>query len=92
MPRQPEKERDWDRSQMAPDLVEGEALNEANQVPATPGDAERWTKTQWVGEDVDGHRPEADSPEEMPEGESGLTGSRHNPGVEDWASDSSTKR
>jgi hypothetical protein len=49
-----------------------------------PGSADRWTKTQWVG-DLGNGAPEPIDPVAMPEGENRLSGDRHNPGEEHWA-------
>ena len=76
MARQQGPYREWDRSQWA-----GVA---AGVLPPQP-EERRWNKSQWVGDQggttaVGGLRPQ-----DMPEGESSLSGFRHNPGVQHWA-------
>lgn len=48
------------------------------------GAADRWNKTQWVGDQGHG-APSPVDPDAMPEGESRFSGDRHNPGEEHWA-------
>ncbi len=68
---------EWDRTQWA-----GSAPDTR---PAPEVQHGRWNKFQWVGEQ--GHRSQVrwPQPQEMPEGEGGLSGFRHNPGVQHWA-------
>jgi hypothetical protein len=87
MTESPKQFREWDRRQWA-----GNNSDEASYLQATSdvqtepaGETPRWSKTQWVGEDASGNRPARQTPDEMPEGEPGLSGSRHNPGVQHWA-------
>jgi hypothetical protein len=82
-----DKDRNWSEGQMAEDEGESDADREANEARSEPADQAHWNKQEWVGEDASGHRPAPESPEEMPEGEAGLSGSRQNPGASTWASD-----
>jgi hypothetical protein len=86
MTERPAKLTNWDRRQWAGEGAEVDSRGEAKEAHAEPGVEPRWNKADWVGEDASGHRPARQSPEDMPEGESGLSGSRHNPGVQSWAS------
>ena len=69
--------REWDRSEWA---------SAATHAPTPPPAGEgRWNKFQWIGDRgrvgiVDRRRAG-----DMPEGESSLSGFRHNPGVQHWA-------
>jgi hypothetical protein len=56
----------------------------ADRTPTDEATGDRWTKTQWVGDQGHG-APEPQDPDTMPEGETGLSGDRHNPGEEHWA-------
>jgi hypothetical protein len=82
----PKEFREWDRHQWAGDNAEGVSDTAANDAQAEPAAETRWTKAEWVGEDASGHRPARQPPDDMPEGEPGLSGSRHNPGVQHWVS------
>ena len=86
MTKSPEKFREWDRHQWAGHDAEGDSEAATNEAQTEPAAGTRWTKTQWIGEDASGHRPARQTPEDMPEGEPGLSGSRHNPGVQHWSS------
>lgn len=56
----------------------------AGEDPARDRDAApRWTKDQWVGDQGDGSHGHL-SAVEMPEGERGLSGFRHNPSGSHW--------
>jgi hypothetical protein len=90
MTEKPEEQRDWDRHEWASDEQEGVA-GKGQDVESSSADAGRWNKTEWVGEDASGHRPAPESPEEMPEGEPGLSGSRHTPGEQHWVSEDSSQ-
>jgi hypothetical protein len=74
---------DWDRSEW-----KGEPDADTDRTAATtPADAatgDRWTKTQWPGDQGAGS-PEPVDPDAMPEGEPGLSGDRHAPGESHWA-------
>ena len=86
-----EKFREWDRRQWAGDNAEAQS-DTNRKVAEEPAVETRWNKAQWAGEDVSGHRPARQAPEDMREGEPGLTGSRHNPGVQSWAGADRAKR
>ena len=45
----------------------------------------RWNKFQWVGDQGRTASSGWRTAQDMPEGESGLSGFRHNPGVQHWA-------
>jgi hypothetical protein len=77
---------DWDRRQWAGEEAAVDSRGEAKEAHPEPAVETRWNKADWVGEDASGHRPARQAPEDMPEGEPGLSGSRHNPGVQSWAS------
>lgn len=66
---------DWDRT-------EWEGGGAGPDASTTTGD--RWTKTQWVGDQGHGAPPPED-PDVMPEGEPGLSGDRHTPSEQHWA-------
>ncbi|HEU0244982.1 MAG TPA: hypothetical protein VFQ75_13850 [Candidatus Limnocylindrales bacterium] len=87
-----EKFREWDREQWAGGDRQRDAVEAAEGGPADPGPEARWTKSEWVGEDAQGRRPALESEEEMPEGDVGLSGNRHNPGVQHWVAGDTTKR
>lgn len=79
------KRREWDRHQWAGDDGEAGSVAEAEEARTEHATGTRWDKTQWVGEDASGQRPARQMREDMPEGEPGLSGYRHNPGVQHWA-------
>ena len=81
-----ERFRDWDRRQWASAIREREDDRSAEASVADLRAPARWNKGQWVGEDRLGRRPALKTPVEMPEGEPGISGNRHNPGVQAWAS------
>ena len=81
-----ERFRDWDRRQWASAIREREVDRSAEASVADLRTPARWNKAQWVGEDRLGRRPALKTPGEMPEGEPGISGNRHNPGVQAWAS------
>ena len=83
-----EQFREWDRRQWASATPEQEAVRNPEARGANLRAPARWNKAQWVGEDRLGRRPAPERPSEMPEGEPGISGNRHNPGVQDWASGS----
>ena len=87
-----ERFREWDRRQWASAIREQEAVRNAETSGADLRAQARWNKTQWVGEDRLGRRPAPETPSAMPEGEPGISGNRHNPGVQDWASGSPIER
>lgn len=68
------RERDWDRTEWA------------GSVTDKPGDAETptWNKTEWVGDQGEG-APEPIRREDMPEGDTSITGNRHPSGEQHWA-------
>lgn len=77
MTRQQDPYHEWDASQWA-----GVATDELR---APQAEHDRWNKFEWVG---DQGRPRTDAwrrPQDMPEGDAGLSGFRHNPGVQHWA-------
>jgi hypothetical protein len=76
MARQQGPYQDWDRSQWA-----GIAAEELP--PRT--EERRWNKFQWVGDQGRTIAVGWARPQDMPEGESGLSGFRHNPGIQHWA-------
>lgn len=79
-----ERFREWDRRQWASEVGLPETVGRPEG--ANSGVETRWNKTQWVGEDRRGRRPALEAPDQMPEGEPGISGNRHNPGVQAWAS------
>ena len=93
MTEQRNKTHDWDRSQWAGGTTakdrnmtmdpDADPHGSATEPAAEP----RWNKSEWVGDQGRGSRPAPQAPEDMPEGEPGLSGSRHNPGVQHWAPD-----
>lgn len=97
MTEQQNKTRDWDRSQWAggkaardPDMATGQDANPRENA-TEPAAEPHWNKNEWVGDQGRGSRPAPQEPEDMPEGEPGLSGERHNPGVQHWATDYSKK-
>ena len=66
---------DWDRRQWA--------SRPGGAAPTEPTD-EHWNKFEWVGDRGGAGTLLERRPEEMPEGESALSGFRHNPGVQHW--------
>jgi hypothetical protein len=62
-----------------PDRLSGD---DASREPVS-GAADHWNKAQWVGDQGHG-APAAMDPDDMPEGESRLSGDRHTPGEEHW--------
>lgn len=80
---------EWNRWQWASAVGQPETKDRAPADGAATGARGRWNKAQWVGEDRSGHRPAPDAPEQMPEGDPGISGNRHNPGVQAWASGTS---
>lgn len=93
MTEQRNKTRDWDRSQWAG----GKTARDPNMATRDPNMATEpaaephWNKNEWVGDQGRGSRPAPQAPEDMPEGEPGISGERHNPGVQHWATDYSKK-
>jgi hypothetical protein len=81
-----ERFREWDRRQWASGVGRSEAIGRPEADGAASSAEARWNKAQWVGEDQGGRRPAREAPEQMLEGESGISGNRHNPGVQAWAS------
>lgn len=79
------KLREWDRHQWAADDVEAGSVAAAEEARTELATETGWDKTQWVGEDASGQRLARQKREDMPEGEPGLSGYRHNPGVQHWA-------
>lgn len=69
---------DWARDEPA---REGTAVSDTEE---TAAGADRWNKSQWVGDQGDG-APAPEDPDLMPEGESDLSGKRHAPGEQHWA-------
>jgi hypothetical protein len=81
-----ERYREWDRRQWAGEVGRPETIGRPMADGAANGAETRWNKAQWVGEDRPGRRPAPQAPGGMPEGEPGISGNRHNPGVQAWAS------
>jgi hypothetical protein len=81
-----ERFREWDRRQWASEGGRSEAIARPDADGAASRAQARWNKAQWLGESRHGRRPAPDVPDQMPEGEPGISGSRHNPGVQAWAS------
>lgn len=82
MTRQDVPYRDWNRSEWASVPAQPPA------VPVLSRDDERrgrkhWSKFQWVGDRGHGEPPIKQA-DEMPEGEGGLSGFRHNPNPQHW--------
>ena len=86
-----DKSHNWREGQMAEDTGESDAEREVKEAGDEPAGQAHWSKDEWVGEDASGHRPALETADEMPEGEPGLSGNRHNPGASDWASEGSDK-
>jgi hypothetical protein len=72
--RDPQQEKDWDRTNWA---------GSVSDKPATPDD-KRWNKTEWVGNHGEG-MPAPVDPAQMPEGETSISGNRHGSGEQHWA-------
>ena len=81
MPDDTKPYRDWNRKQWAPD----EEKQERTANPDEPAQKKHWDKTEWVGERPNHTRIPSEGPEQMEEGESALSGMRHNPGEQHWA-------
>jgi hypothetical protein len=81
-----ERFREWDRRQWASEVGRSEGIGRPEADRAASGAEARWNKAQWVGEDQGGRRSAREAPEQMLEGEPGISGNRHNPGVQAWAS------
>ena len=71
-----ENEADDDQTNVVPDTAE------------TAATTDRWNKTQWVGDQGEG-APAPVDPDEMAEGEQGLSGHRDTSGEQHWAGDRS---
>ncbi len=72
---------DWDRREWV-----GEGQEPVGSpLPPRGSERPRWTKWEWVG---DNHNApgttRGNPPEAMPEGETSLSGMRHNPGMAHW--------
>jgi hypothetical protein len=80
-----ERFREWDRRQWAGEVGRSEAIGRPEADGAASSAQARWNKAQWAGEDQSGRRPAREAPEHMLEGEPGISGNRHNPGVQAWA-------
>jgi len=83
MARQQDPYVDWDASQWA-----GRAADEQRAsagLPAPRPGQDRWNKFQWVGDQGRGSGRAWRRPQDMPEGEAGFSGFRHNPSVQHWA-------
>lgn len=80
---------DWNRTEWKGE-GQGDVQRDATDATDVPGDAaeaavgDRWTKTQWVGDQGEG-APLPQDPDTMPEGENALSGDRHAPGEQHWA-------
>jgi hypothetical protein len=79
---------DWNREQYE---GEGQDPNAPQGHPADPQGhttdqttGDRWTKTEYPGDQGHGRMP-AEDPDQMPEGESGLSGDRHTGGESHFA-------
>ncbi len=72
---------EWDRSEWV-----GEGQEPSGAPLPTPGSQEpRWTKWEWIGENGNLPGPNRGAPPEaMPEGETSISGMRHNPGMAHW--------
>ena len=81
-----ERFREWDRRQWASEVGRSEGIGRPEADRAASGAEARWNKAQWVGEDQGGRRSAREAPDQMLEGEPGISGNRHNPGVQAWAS------
>jgi hypothetical protein len=81
-----EQFREWDRRQWASEVGRSEGIGRPEADRAASGAEARWNKAQWVGEDQGGRRSAREAAEQMLEGEPGISGNRHNPGVQAWAS------
>ena len=79
--------KEWEASQWASPESERTIDEdvEGSGTPSNQPDADRWNKTEWVGDRGGGTDTRRTSPEDMPEGESALSGMRHNPGEQHWA-------
>jgi hypothetical protein len=80
-----ERFREWDRRQWASEVGRSEAIARPDADGAASRAQARWNKAQWVGEDRHGRRPAPEALDQMPEGEPGISGNRHNPGAQAWA-------
>ena len=85
MPDNSERFLEWDRRQWSSTFRNREDVGDVGASGADAGSAARWNKAQWVGEDQLGRRPALETPRHMAEGEPGISGNRHNPGVQHWA-------
>jgi hypothetical protein len=81
-----ERSREWDRRQWTSEVGRSGAIARPDADGSASRAQARWNKAQWVGEGQGGRRPAPDVPDQMPEGEPGISGNRHNPGVQAWAS------
>ena len=77
MIRQQLHDQEWDRTQWAG--------GGADERVTHPDETPHWTKFQWVGDQGHGTPGRWRQPAEMPEGEGGFSGFRHNPGGQHWA-------
>ena len=77
MARQQDPYQEWDASQWA-----GRSTDD---LPAPGPEQHRWNKFQWVGDQGRGSGRAWRRPQDMPEGEAGFSGFRHNPGAQHWA-------
>jgi hypothetical protein len=90
MPNNSERFLEWDRRQWSSTVRNQEAVERIEMTGADAGAEARWNKAQWVGEDRRGRRPAPEPPRQMAEGEPGISGNRHNPGVQHWAASHSS--
>lgn len=82
MERDTKQQPEWDRREWSGSVTE-------TPRESTPGDVAsdekaRWNKTEWVGDQGEG-APLPVDPDEMPEGDTSISGRRHNPGEQHWA-------
>lgn len=77
MTRQHDPYQEWDATQWA--------AGSAHERSAPRTERGRWNKFQWVGDQGHAHTAAWPRPEDMPEGDTGLSGFRHNPGIQHWA-------
>jgi hypothetical protein len=84
-----ERFREWDRRLWASEVGRSEAIGHPEADGAASRAEARWNKAQWVGEDQGGRRRHVRHPSRCSRGEPGISGNRHNPGVQAWASSQS---
>ena len=80
---------DWTGDEWAGDEERRQGGPTPDDTEQTAAATDRWNKTEWVGDQGEG-APAPVDPDAMPEGDTGLSGFRHNPGEERWADGQST--